>query len=153
MKVTDFKINKLNGEALNWSEFEGKKLLLVNVASECGLTPQYEQLQHLQETYGGDKFAVIGFPCNDFGAQEPGTANEIQAFCQTNYGVNFTIAEKIHTVGSEIHPLYAYLTEQTKSEVQWNFQKFLVNENGEVNASVSPQTLPIDESIISWIKK
>lgn len=153
MKVSDFSIHLLNGSSLDWSSFEGKKLLLVNVASECGLTPQYIQLQELQDTFGGDKFSVIGFPCNDFGAQEPGSAEQIESFCQVNYGVTFPLIEKIHTTGENRHPLYAYLTEKTGEEVQWNFQKFLVNENGEVVKSLSPQTLPNDEEILSWIEK
>lgn len=153
MKIQDLQINLLNGKPLNWADFSGKKLLVVNVASECGLTPQYEQLQELQDTFGGDKFTVIGFPSNDFGAQEPGSAEQIESFCQVNYGVTFPITEKIHTTGENKHPIYNYLTETTQSEVQWNFQKFLVNENGEVVKSLSPQTLPNDEEILSWIEQ
>lgn len=153
MKIQDLQINLLNGKPLNWDDYSGKKLLVVNVASECGLTPQYEQLQELQDTFGGEKFTVIGFPCNDFGAQEPGSAEQIESFCQVNYGVTFPITEKIHTTGTEKHPIYSYLTETTRSEVQWNFQKFLVNENGEVVKSLSPQTLPNDEEILSWIEQ
>jgi glutathione peroxidase len=153
MKVSDFPIHLLNGSSLDWSAYEGKKLLLVNVASECGLTPQYNQLQELQDTFGGDKFTVIGFPCNDFGAQEPGSAEQIESFCQLNYGVTFPITEKIHTTGENKHSIYNYLTETTQSEVQWNFQKFLVNENGEVVKSLSPQTLPNDAEILSWIEQ
>lgn len=153
MTLYDFSLNYLNGNPINWKDFQGKKVLLVNVASQCGLTPQYVQLQELMETFGGEQFTVLGVPCNDFAGQEPGTAEEIATFCSTNYGVSFPLSEKIHTVGSEIHPLYQWLFDQTGDEVSWNFQKYLINEKGEVAGFHTPQTEPSDEQILDWIKQ
>jgi glutathione peroxidase len=153
MTLFDFSLNQLGGKSIDWNDFKGKKILLVNVASQCGLTPQYTQLQELQEEFGGDQFTVLGVPCNDFGAQEPGSDEEIATFCSTNYGVSFPLSEKIHTVGSEIHPLYKWFKEQTGAEVTWNFQKFLIDEKGAVAGFYSPQTEPSDIRILDWIKK
>lgn len=153
MRLYDFQLNYLDGKSIDWNAFKGKKVLLVNVASQCGLTPQYTQLQELQETFGGDKFTVLGVPCNDFAGQEPGTAEEIATFCSTNYGVSFPLSEKVHTVGQEIHPIYSWLLKETGAEVSWNFQKFLIDENGDVAAFHAPQTDPADEQIVDWIKK
>lgn len=128
------KINSLQGERLNLSSFKGKKILFVNVASKCGFTPQYKGLQDLYDE-NKDKLVVIGVPCNQFGKQEPGTSNEIKEFCSINYGVTFPITEKIDVNGENKHPLYQFLTEKEhngvkNSLVKWNFQKYLVNENG-----------------------
>lgn len=153
MTLYDFSLNQLDGKPIDWNNFKGKKILLVNVASQCGLTPQYTQLQELQEEFGGNKFTVLGVPCNDFAGQEPGTAEEIATFCSTNYGVSFPLAEKVHTIGSEIHPIYNWLLNETGAEVTWNFQKYLINEKGEVTGFHSPQTEPADEQILDWIKK
>ncbi|MNK02188.1 Hydroperoxy fatty acid reductase gpx1 [compost metagenome] len=153
MRLYDFSLNYLDGKSIDWNAFKGKKVLLVNVASQCGLTPQYTQLQELQETFGGDTFTVLGVPCNDFAGQEPGTAEEIATFCSTNYGVSFPLSEKVHTVGQEIHPIYNWLLKETGAEVSWNFQKFLIDENGEVAGFHSPQTEPADEQLVDWIKK
>ena len=153
MTLYDFSLNYLDGKSIDWSAFKGRKVLLVNVASECGLTPQYTQLQELQEEFGGDEFTVLGIPCNDFAGQEPGTAEEIAAFCSTNYGVSFPLTEKVHTIGSESHPIYKWLQDETGAEVSWNFQKYLINEKGEVTGFHSPQTEPADEQILDWIKK
>lgn len=153
MTLYDFSLNYLNGNPIEWKAFEGKKVLLVNVASECGLTPQYTQLQEMMEEFGGNDFTILGVPCNDFAGQEPGTAEEIATFCSTNYGVSFPLSEKVHTVGSDIHPIYQWLFDQTNSEVTWNFQKFLINEKGEVVGVHSPQTEPSDDQILDWIKK
>ncbi len=134
MSFYQIKINNLQGKELNLSEFEGKKILFVNVASKCGFTPQYKELQELQDEYHND-LVVIGVPCNQFGGQEPGNSDEIQEFCSINYGVSFPITEKIKVKGSEKHPLYTYLTDKKlngkkNSSVKWNFQKYLVDENG-----------------------
>jgi glutathione peroxidase len=153
MKLYDFSLNYLDGKPIDWSAFKGKKLLLVNVASQCGLTPQYTQLQELNETFGGSDFAILGVPCNDFAGQEPGTAEEIATFCSTNYGVSFPLSEKVHTVGEEIHPIYEWLKEQTGTEVSWNFQKYLIDGEGHIAGYFSPQTEPADSHILDWIKK
>jgi glutathione peroxidase len=153
MRLYDFSLNYLNGKPIDWNDFKGKKVLLVNVASQCGLTPQYTQLQELNETFGGDHFAIIGVPCNDFAGQEPGTAEEIATFCSVNYGVSFPLSEKVHTVGEEIHPIYEWLKEQTGTEVSWNFQKYLIDQEGKIAGYFSPQTEPAESHIIDWIKK
>lgn len=134
MSFYQIKINNLQGKELNLSEFEGKKILFVNVASKCGFTPQYKELQELQDEFQNN-LVVIGVPCNQFGGQEPGNSDEIQEFCSINYGVSFPITEKIKVKGSEKHPLYTYLTDKKlngkkNSSVKWNFQKYLVDENG-----------------------
>lgn len=157
MTLHQFTVNTLGGETYPMSQLKGKKVLVVNTASECGLTPQYEQLQELYDLFGGDDFEIIGFPCNDFGAQEPGTAAEIQSFCQKNYGVTFPMMEKVHVQGSDKHDVYHWLTEQNKNglgdfEVKWNFHKFLIDEDGNLVKVMDPQTLPIDEEIINWLK-
>ncbi|WP_341903380.1 glutathione peroxidase [Fluviicola taffensis] len=153
MTLYDFSLNRLNGQPIDWNDFKGKKVLLVNVASQCGLTPQYTQLQELNEEFGGSDFAILGVPCNDFAGQEPGTAEEIATFCSTSYGVSFPLSEKVHTVGAEIHPIYSWLLKETGAEVTWNFQKFLIDEEGQVTGFYSPQTEPGDEHILDWIKK
>lgn len=134
MSFYQIKINNLQGKELNLSEFEGKKILFINVASKCGFTPQYKELQELQDEYQNN-LVIIGVPCNQFGGQEPGNSDEIQEFCSINYGVSFPITEKIKVKGSEKHPLYSYLTDKKlngkkNSSVKWNFQKYLVDENG-----------------------
>jgi len=131
--------------------------MVVNTASECGLTPQYENLQELYETFSADNFTIVGFPANNFGAQEPGSNEQIASFCKENYGVGFPMMSKISVKGDDIHEVYKFLTQKDKngleeSEVQWNFQKYLIDESGELVRVVSPKTLPTDESIIQWIK-
>ena len=152
MTLYDFKLNRLNGQPLDFHDFSGKKVILVNVASECGLTPQYTELEHLYETYKERGVVIVGIPCNDFGAQEPGSADEIQQFCTVNYGVTFPLTEKIHTTGAEKHPLYVWLTSETGEEVTWNFQKFLIDESGKVVKSVAPVTPPTDPQILEWLE-
>ena len=132
----DIKINSLQGKSINLESFKGKKILIVNVASKCGFTPQYKDLQNLQDQYQ-NQLAVIGVPCNQFGKQEPGSSNEIQEFCEINYGVSFLITEKIDVKGKDQHPLYNWLTNKKEngrknSSVKWNFQKYLLDENGEL---------------------
>lgn len=151
--IYDIHILNLNGDSLNFSDFKGKKILVVNVASECGFTPQYEGLQELYSTYG-DKLVIIGVPCNQFGGQEPGTHEEIASFCQKNYGVTFPITEKIDVKGENQHPLYQWLTSKAlngkeDSEVKWNFHKYLIDENGSYVAQFSTRTEPMSEDIIS----
>lgn len=134
MNLTDIKINTLQGKELNFADFKGKKILFVNVASKCGFTPQYKGLQESYDT-NKDKLVVIGVPCNQFGGQEAGSALEIEQFCEVNYGVTFPITEKIEVKGDNQHPLYQFLTKKENngvknSSVKWNFQKYLVDENG-----------------------
>lgn len=151
MTVYDFDLKRLDGTDLNWEEYRGRKILLVNVASECGLTPQYVQLQELQDAFGGPEFMVLGVPSNDFGAQEPGTPQEIATFCSKNYGVTFPLTAKMTVLGENKHPLYAFLLQETGVEVAWNFQKYLINSDGTVAKTLSPQTNPADDEIINWI--
>lgn len=155
--IYQFKVEDLSGESFDFSTLKGKKILVVNTASECGLTPQYEQLQAIYEKYKDQNFVIVGFPANNFGAQEPGTNQEIATFCQQNYGVSFPMMAKISVKGSDMHPVYQFLTQKAKngledSEVQWNFQKYLINENGELVKVVSPRTLPTDAEITNWIE-
>jgi glutathione peroxidase len=132
----DIKINSLQGKSIDLLSFKGKKVLFVNVASKCGFTPQYKDLQKLHDEYQ-DSLIVIGVPCNQFGKQEPGNSEEIEEFCEVNYGVSFLITEKVDVKGSEQHPLYTWLTKKVEngrknSSVKWNFQKYLIDENGEL---------------------
>ena len=151
--LLDVKINSLEGEPINLSEFKGKKILFVNVASKCGYTPQYTDLQKLHEKHG-DKLVIIGTPCNQFGFQEPGSAEDIQIFCERNYGVEFLITEKIDVKGGGQHPLYQWLTQKANngvedSKVKWNFNKYLVDENGNYIAKYGSSVKPFDEQIVS----
>ncbi len=156
--IHNFKGIDLSGEPFDFSSLKGKKVMIVNTASECGLTPQYEQLQALYETYGTDKFVIIGFPANNFMEQEPGTNEEIAAFCKKNYGVTFPMMSKIDVVGENIHPIYEFLTQKSKngvmdSEVSWNFQKYLLNDKGVLEKVITPKTLPNAPEVINWITK
>jgi len=156
-KFYDFKINGLREGVIDFSRFKGKKVLLVNTASECGFTTQYKQLEELHELMGGEKFCILGLPCNDFGAQEPGAEKDIATFCDVNYGVTFLMTEKIHIKPPKTHPLYTWLTDATENgindfEVSWNFHKFLIDEQGNVIRDFPSATLPIDEEIIEIIK-
>lgn len=153
----DFKVKTLEGKDFEFSGLKGKKVLIVNTASKCRYTPQYEQLQELYEKYGGDKFTIIGFPSNDFLHQESGTNEEIRQFCTINYGVTFSIMTKIHVKGSEKHDVYKWLTQKDlngfeDSKVKWNFQKYLIDENGNLIAVFPSATKPLDEIIISHLK-
>jgi glutathione peroxidase len=129
--VYDFKMNSIDGELIDFAKYKGKALLIVNVASKCGYTPQYADLEKLHEQYG-DKVVVLGFPANNFGGQEPGSNLEIAEFCQKNYGVKFQMFEKISVKGDDQHPLYQFLKEKTGSEPSWNFCKYLVKPDGTV---------------------
>ena len=152
-----FKVKTIDGKEFDFASLKGKKVMVVNTASKCGLTPQYEQLQAIYKEFGGDSFVIIGFPANNFMNQEPGTESEIMEFCSINYGVSFPMMEKISVKGKDQHPVYQWLTQKEKngvedSNVQWNFQKYLVNENGELVKSIPPKTKPNDPEVISWIK-
>jgi glutathione peroxidase len=142
----DFKIHSLDGKLIDFSQYKGKTLLIVNTASECGFTPQYEDLQKLHETYG-DKITILGFPANNFGGQEPGSNEQIASFCKKNYGVTFQMFEKISVKGNDQHALYAWLKEKTGQEPSWNFCKYLVKPDGTVKFFRSG-VKPMDEQII-----
>lgn len=149
------KINSLDGKELNLASYKGKKILFVNVASECGFTSQYKDLQLLHEKYG-EKLTVIGVPCNQFGNQEPGSPEEIAAFCEKNYGVQFQITEKVDVKGENQHPLYQWLTLKSKngvedSTVKWNFHKYLVDENGNLISSFPSDVNPMSNKITSLL--
>ncbi len=142
------------GETLDFAALAGKKILVVNVASECGLTPQYQQLQELYETFK-DKLTIVGFPANNFGGQEPGSNDQIQTFCTRNYGVTFPLAAKVDVT---THPVYQWLTQKAlngvqDSEVTWNFQKYALDELGQLVHVFPPATSPLDEEVIEWINK
>lgn len=154
----DFKVKTIDGEDFDLSSLKGKKVLVVNTASECGLTPQYKQLQELYEKYGGEKFTIIGFPANNFMGQEPGSNSEIKSFCQKNFGVSFLMMEKISVKGADMHPLYEWLTKKElngvqDAEMKWNFQKFMIDENGNWAGVVSPKSSPMSDEIVNWITK
>ena len=157
MALYDIPIHTLQGDDTTLGDYAGKTLLLVNVASKCGLTPQYEGLERLQKTYGDKGFSVIGFPCNQFMGQEPGTSEEIAQFCSATYGVTFPLMEKIEVNGEGRHPIYAELTEKADAEgnagdITWNFEKFLVSPQGEIVARYRPQVEPEDPSIVTDIE-
>jgi glutathione peroxidase len=157
MAIYDVKVNKLDGSAASLGDFQGKALLIVNVASKCGLTPQYEGLEKLHETLGSRGFEVLGFPCNQFLEQEPGTAEEIQEFCSLTYGVDFPLFEKIEVNGDNTHPLYQQLKETPDAEgytgdIRWNFEKFLVSPQGEVVGRFNPTVEPQDPALTGAIE-
>ena len=145
--VYDFKMNSIDGEEIDFSAYKGKSLLIVNVASKCGYTPQYADLEKLHEQYGS-KVVVLGFPANNFNSQEPGSNAEIASFCQKNYGVKFQMFEKISVKGDDQHPLYKYLKEKSGSEPSWNFCKYLVKPDGTVKFFAS-KVSPLDKEIVS----
>lgn len=152
----DIAINDINGNSINMEDFKGKLILFVNVASKCGFTPQYKELQELHTSHK-DKLIVIGLPCNQFGGQEPGTSDEIKAFCSKNYGVEFLITEKIEVKGKGQHPLYTWLTNKEKngvknSSVKWNFQKYLIDKEGKLVDFYYSTTSPLSEKITKHIK-
>jgi glutathione peroxidase len=152
----DFTVKDINGNDFPLSSLKGKKVLVVNTASKCGLTPQYEGLQDLYEKYGGDGFEIIGFPANNFAKQEPGTNEEIAEFCSVNYGVTFPMMSKISVKGDDQHPLYKWLTTESEngvedSSVSWNFQKYMINEEGQLVGHFSPRIKPDHKDLVSWI--
>lgn len=154
----DFTVKTIDGKDLPLSTFKGKKVLVVNVASKCGFTPQYAKLEELYTKYGNDNFVILGFPANNFLHQEPGTDEEIKQFCTLNYGVTFPMMAKISVKGKDIAPLYKWLTQKSENGVEdakvaWNFQKFFIDEQGNWVASFSPTTDPLSEKITSLITK
>jgi glutathione peroxidase len=148
--IYDLKLNSIDGETIDFSKYKGKNLLIVNVASQCGYTPQYADLEKLHEQYG-DKVTILGFPANNFGSQEPGSNKDIASFCQKNYGVKFQMFEKISVKGSDQHALYKWLQEKTGSEPSWNFCKYLVKADGTVKF-FSSKVNPLDKAIVDEIK-
>jgi glutathione peroxidase len=155
--IYQFKVEDLSGKTFDFATLKGKKILVVNTASKCGLTPQYKDLEKIYKEYKDKDFVIVGFPANNFGKQEPGTNAEIETFCEMNYGVTFPMMSKISVKGSDMHPIYQFLTQKAKnglqdSDVEWNFQKYLINEKGELAKVISPQVLPTDDAIVSWIK-
>jgi glutathione peroxidase len=154
--IYSYNATTIDGEEISLDTFKGKKLLIVNTASECGLTPQYKQLEELYQEYGGDDFVILGFPSNDFGQQEPGSNSDIAQFCEINYGVTFPMMAKISVKGDDIHPLYQFLTSKSlngleDNKVSWNFQKYLIDENGMLAKVLPPTTLPTDLAIVNWL--
>jgi glutathione peroxidase len=157
MSLYDIPLHTLTGEATTLDAYKGNAVLLVNVASKCGLTPQYSGLERLQQQYGERGFTVLGVPCNQFAGQEPGSAEEIQTFCSTTYGVSFPLLEKIDVNGESRHPLYAELTQTPDADgeagdVQWNFEKFLLSPQGEVVGRFRPRTEPEAPEVVAAIE-
>lgn len=155
--IYQFKVEDLSGKTFDFATLKGKKIMIVNTASKCGLTPQYKELEALYKEYATKGFVIIGFPANNFMSQEPGTNEEIASFCQLNYGVTFPMMDKVSVKGDDMCAVYQFLTQQSKngvqdSDVEWNFQKYLLNEKGELEKVISPRTLPTDPEIVNWIK-
>ncbi len=153
-----FKVKDLAGNDFNFATLKGKKIMIVNTASKCGYTPQYKQLEELYKKFASKDFVIIGFPANNFGAQEPGTNAEIATFCQANYGVTFPMMSKISVVGNDKHEVYQFLTQKAKnglqdSEVQWNFQKYLIGKTGKLEKVFLSKTVPTDAAIVDWIEE
>ncbi len=151
----DFKVKTLEGKDFDFSSLKGKKVMVVNTASKCGYTPQYKDLEELYEQFG-QKLVIVGFPANNFANQEPGTASEIRQFCTEKYGVTFPMMEKISVKGDDMHPLYKWLTSKDKngvmdSEVKWNFQKYLIDENGKLVDVVMTKEKPGSEKVVAWL--
>jgi glutathione peroxidase len=156
--IHQFTATDIEGKTVNFETFKGKKLLIVNTASECGLTPQFKQLQELYDTYKEKNLVIVGFPTNDFASQDPGNNQEIKSFCERNYGVTFLMMQKITVKGENMHPIYKWLTSKSlngvmNSKVKWNFQKYLVNEKGHLEDMVIPWRKPDCRKILRWIEK
>jgi glutathione peroxidase len=154
--IHTFKVTGIDGKQINLAAYKGKKILIVNTASKCGYTPQYESLQKVYDQYK-DKLVILGFPCNQFGGQEPGTNEEIAAFCKANYGVNFPLADKIDVKGANIAPIYQWLTQKAKNgvldaNIGWNFNKFLIDENGKMLAYFPSNVKPESDAITAYLK-
>ncbi|PCI11953.1 MAG: glutathione peroxidase [Flavobacteriaceae bacterium] len=156
--IYQFKVKDLNGDEFDFADLKGKKIMVVNTASKCGNTPQYENLQALYTKYKDNDFVIVGFPANNFLRQEPGSDKEIAAFCTQEYGVTFPMMSKISVKGKDMDEMYQFLTKKERngyedSKVKWNFQKYLINKNGEVVKVISPKTMPDSPEIISWIEE
>jgi glutathione peroxidase len=154
----DFKASDIHGGIFDFATLKGKKVMIVNTASECALTPQFKKLQELYEEYGGDDFEIIGFPSNDFGKQDPGTNENIREFCSSKYGISFPMMAKIEIKGDNMHPVYRWLTSSSENgtldaKVTWNFQKFLIDENGLVVDFIPPIVGPMNKRILDWLKE
>ena len=154
--IHQFKVKDINGEEFDFSSLKGKKIMVVNTASKCGLTPQYEQLEEVYKKYKDNNFVIIGFPANNFLSQEPGTDSEIAEFCQKNYGVTFPMMSKVSVKGKDMDEVYTFLTNKSlngleDNSVGWNFQKYLLDESGKLVKVISPRILPNDPEIINWI--
>ena len=154
--IHNFKVTSIDGKTINMASFKGKKILVVNTASKCGYTPQYEGLEKVYETYK-DKLVIIGFPCNQFGGQEPGSNDEIVAFCKKNYGVTFPLADKVDVKGDNTAAIYQWLTQKAKNgvldaSISWNFNKFLLDENGKMIAYFPSNVKPDSEAILNYLK-
>ncbi|KAF2080961.1 glutathione peroxidase [Flavobacterium sharifuzzamanii] len=155
--IYQFKVEDLSGDTFDFASLKGKKIMIVNTASKCGLTPQYKDLEAVYKEYKDKGFVIVGFPANNFASQEPGTAKEIETFCQQNYGVTFPMMNKVSVKGSDMCDVYKFLTEKSRnglqdSEVEWNFQKYLINEKGELVKVIKPKTLVTEPEVINWIK-
>jgi glutathione peroxidase len=156
--IHQFVVTDIEGNKFDFSTLKGKKIMVVNTASRCGLTPQYEKLEELYTKYKSKNFVIVGFPANDFLMQEPGSNEDIAKFCKKNYGVSFPMMSKISVNGKKIHPVYKFLTKKSlnglkDNKVEWNFQKYLLDENGYLASVISPSTAPDDASIVEWINK
>ena len=154
--IYQFKVKDLYGKEFDFASLKGKKILVVNTASECGLTPQYKDLEAIYEKYKDLNFVIVGFPANNFGSQEPGSNEQIAKFCELNYGVTFPMMSKISVKGNDMDKVYQFLTQKSKnglqdSQVEWNFQKYLINEEGILIKVLSPRVLPTDVAIVGWI--
>lgn len=155
--IYQFKVKDLSGDTFDFASLKGKKVLIVNTASKCGLTPQYKDLEAVYKEYKDKGFVIVGFPANNFASQEPGTAKEIETFCQQNYGVTFPMMDKVSVKGDDMCDVYKFLTQKSKnglqdSEVEWNFQKYLINEQGELVKVIKPKTLVTEPEVINCIK-
>lgn len=154
--IYQFRVKDLYGKEFDFATLKGKKILIVNTASECGLTPQYKDLEAIYEKYKDRNFVIVGFPANNFGSQEPGSNEEIAKFCKSNYGLTFPMMSKVSVKGKDMTEIYQFLTQKGKnglqdSEVEWNFQKYLINEEGQLVKVLSPRVLPTDDEIVGWI--
>lgn len=155
--IYQFKVEDLSGNSFDFASLKGKKIMIVNTASKCGLTPQYKDLEAVYKEYKDKGLVIVGFPANNFASQEPGTNEEIATFCQMNYGVTFPMMDKVSVKGDDMAAIYQFLTQKAKnglqdSSVEWNFQKYLINEKGELEKVISPKTLVTDPEVLNWIK-
>ena len=156
--IYQFTVEDINGKPFALADLKGKKVMIVNTASKCGLTPQYKELEALYQQYKDRDFIIIGFPTNNFLGQEPGSNEQIASFCSINYGVSFPMMSKISVKGKNMHPLYQFLTQKSKngvedSKVQWNFQKYLIGRDGKLEKVIAPKTLPSSDEVTQWIEK